>query len=268
MRLPGAFHPTPESLAAPIHEISFVNISWHGGLACLVPGVTSPYQAKTICSLALRPRATVFRLPVLLIFWLIVAGTIRLPAQQTALPRHTGSTRPLTTAQERILARADEILKHAALSDAERQVRLHVIKATLTGTVIRPADDYPEMRNPNHWTLVNDSFVVAAASTPVEAIADLWVVHQNDGVPVPRIRCLKYSSLVLIQGIIQYFRETNNPAGLAALNRLIGDRNIPQGLPNGGEDLAGTATRAHRARLVDAEQMRRFMVATAGQYPR
>ena len=116
-------------------------------------------------------------------------------------------------------------------------MRLQVLKATLTGTVIRPDDDYPEMRNPKHWTLSNDAFVVAPESTPVEAIADLWVVHENDGVPIPRIRCYKYSSLVLIEGYIQYFRETGNAAGLAALNRLIGHRTIPQGLPNGGDDL-------------------------------
>ena len=93
------------------------------------------------------------------------------------------------------------------------------------------------MRNPKHWTLSNDAFVVAPESTPVEAIADLWVVHENDGVPIPRIRCYKYSSLILIEGYIQYFRETGNTAGLAALNRLIGHRTIPHGLPNGGDDL-------------------------------
>ena len=120
---------------------------------------------------------------------------------------------------------------------AEQEVRLQVIEATLTGTVIRPDDDYPEMRNPKHWTLSNDAFVVAPESTPVEAIADLWVVHENDGVPIPRIRCYKYSSLILIQGYIQYFRETDNAAGLAALNRLIGHRTIPQELPNGGDGL-------------------------------
>ncbi len=143
----------------------------------------------------------------------------------------------MTADQERILTRAREILKKAALGEAEREVRLQVLEATLTGVVIRPDDDYPEMRNPKHWTLSNDTFVVAPESTPVEAIADLWVAHENDGVPIPRIRCLKYSSLILIQGYIQYFRETGNTAGLAALNRLIGQREIPRGLPNGGEGL-------------------------------
>jgi len=171
------------------------------------------------------------------VIWLILAGALPLPAQQTAEPGPTGTVLQLTSEQERILARSGAILRQAALSDAERQVRLQVLKAALTGTVIRPADDYPETRNPKHWTLVHDAFVVAPASTPIQAIADLWVVHDNDGVPIPRIRCLKYSSLVLIQGYIQYFRETNQPTGLAALNRLIGDRNIPQGLPDGGENL-------------------------------
>ncbi|MGO9107663.1 MAG: hypothetical protein ACLP9L_00390 [Thermoguttaceae bacterium] len=143
----------------------------------------------------------------------------------------------MTTDQARILVRAREILKKAAVSGAEQEVRLQVLKAALTGIVIRPDDDYPEMRNPKHWTLSNDAFVVAPQSTPVEAIADLWVIHENDGVPVPRIRCYKYSSLILIEGYIQYFREKNDSAGLAALDRLIGHRNIPKGLPNGGEDL-------------------------------
>lgn len=160
-----------------------------------------------------------------------------LPGQQIALTRQTGSSLHLTTDQERILARAREILKKAAPSEAEQEVRLQVLKAALTGTAIRPSDDYPEMRNPKHWTLSNDAFVVAAESTPVEAIADLWVAHENDGVPIPRIRCSKYSSLILVQGYIQYFRETGNAAGLAALNRLIGRRIIPQELPNGGNDL-------------------------------
>ena len=172
----------------------------------------------------------------------IVLGLIALvampsPGQQIALPQNVGSVDHQATDREPILACARELLKKAALSDAEREVRLQVLKATLTGTVIRPDDDYPEMRNPKHWTLSNDTFVVARESTPVEAIADLWVVHENDGVPIPRIRCNKYSSLILIQGYIQYFRETSNTAGLAALDRLLGHRNIPAGLPNGGEDL-------------------------------
>lgn len=200
-------------------------------------GVTTPYQTQTMGSMSVCPRPTVLRLPAVLFLWVTVAGVVPLPAQQTALPPQTGCSLELTPEQQRILARAGEILHQAALGDAERQVRLQVLKATLTGTVIRPADDYPEMRNPKHWAMVNDAFVVAPASTPVEAIADLWVVHENDGVPIPRIRCLKYSSLVLIQGYIQYFRETDNPAGLDALNRLIGQRNIPQGLPDGGEAL-------------------------------
>ena len=133
--------------------------------------------------------------------------------------------------------RAREILTKAAVDKAEEEVRLQVVKATLTGTVIRPDDDYPEMRNPKHWTLSNDTFVVAPQSTPVEAIADLWVMHENDGVPVPRIRCYKYTTLILIEGYIEYFRATGNTAGLDALNRLVGHRKIPHELPNGGDDL-------------------------------
>ncbi len=185
----------------------------------------------------LRSRTAIRNVPALIVLWLIVLCATSLPGQQIALPRQIGSSLQLTTDQERILSRAREILKKAALGEAEQEVRVQVLKATLTGTVIRPDDDYPEMRNPRHWTLSNDEFVVAAESAPVEAIADLWVVHENDGVPIPRIRCNKYSSLILIQGYIQYFCETSNMAGLSALNRLIGHRTIPRGLPNGGEDL-------------------------------
>ena len=156
---------------------------------------------------------------------------------QVAAGIQAAASPPVTADHQRILTRAGEILNKAGVNDAERQIRLQVIKATLTGTTIRPGDDYPEMRNPKHWTLTDDGFVVAPSSTPVEAIADLWVVHENDGVPIPRIRCYKYSSLILIQGFIQYFRETCNEPGLTAINRLIGPRTIPNGLPNGGDDL-------------------------------
>ena len=136
-----------------------------------------------------------------------------MPGTRPVFPSKRAIWRAHAPDQTQILTRAREILKKAAISEAEQEVRLQVLKATLTGTVIRPDDDYPEMRNPKHWTLSNDAFVVAPESTPVEAIADLWVVHENDGVPIPRIRCYKYSSLILIQGYIQYFRETGNPPG-------------------------------------------------------
>jgi hypothetical protein len=123
------------------------------------------------------------------------------------------------------------------MSDGERQVRLHVVRAAVTGTVIRPSDDSPEMRNPAFWILVNDRFVVAPGIMPVDAIADLWVPHGADGVPVPRIRCLKYTSLVLIQGFIQHFRETEDVQGLEAINQLIGRRVVPEELPNRGDDV-------------------------------
>ncbi len=146
-------------------------------------------------------------------------------------------TRTLSTDQQHILARAREILVKAGVSESEREVRLQVVKAVLTGAAIRPDDDYPEMRNPKFWTLSNDVFVLSPGIAPVNAISDLWAVHANDGVPIPRIRCYKYSSLALVQGHIQYLRETGNTAGLAELNRLLGRRTIPQGLPNGGDGL-------------------------------
>lgn len=152
-------------------------------------------------------------------------------------PLQAGLPASLSPEYEQVLTRAREILAQAPVGEGERGVRLQVLKAVLTGTVIRPDDDYPEMRNPKHWVLTEDGFVVAPGSSPVEAISDLWVTHENDGVPIPRIRCYKYSSLVLIQGFIQHFRETGNERGLAALDRLLGHQVIPQDLPDGGDDL-------------------------------
>lgn len=179
------------------------------------------------------------RVPALPFLRLLALGGILVLVRPVAAAIEPGATIPMTAAQQRILTRAGEILKQARVNDVEQQVRLQVIRATMTGTTIRPGDDYPEMRNPKHWTLdvTDDAFVVAASSTPVEAIDDLWVVHENDGVPIPRIRCFKYSSLIFIEGFIRYFREAGNAAGLAAINRLIGQREIPNGLPGGGHDL-------------------------------
>jgi len=153
-------------------------------------------------------------------------------------PNDSPPTGLLETADhEAILARAHAILAREEIDEGERQVRLHVVRAAITGTVIRPSEDSPEMRNPAYWILVNDRFVVAPGIEPVEAIEDLWVLHGADGVPVPRIRCLKYTTLVLIQGIVQHFRDTSNAHGLEAINQLIGRRVIPEELPNRGDEI-------------------------------
>jgi hypothetical protein len=171
----------------------------------------------------------------LTLLWAMPSG-----AQQAGSSPLPGISVPLSAEHEQILARARDILKQAGVDDAEREVRLLALKGVMTGIVIRPDDDDPDVRNPKHWTLVDDAFVVALNSTPVEAITDLWVVHENDGVPTPRIRCYKYTSLVIINAYIQYFRQTGNAAGLIAINRLIGHRSIPQGLPNCGDGLLWT----------------------------
>ena len=170
----------------------------------------------------------------LLMLFVPVAAHVQAP-QPASL--QIGPYRQLTADQQRIVARAREILKASGRSESEQAVRLQMVKAILTGYVIRPDDDYPEARNPKYWTLINDCFFVVPGKLPADAISDLWVVHDNDGTPIPRIRCFKYSTLVLIQGQIQNLRDTGNAAGLAALNRLMGNQLIPQGLPNGGDDL-------------------------------
>jgi len=154
-------------------------------------------------------------------------------------PQHTHS--PLDSSLPKacvaILAKAAEILGRAGISDGERQVRLEVVRATLTSKVIRPSDESPEIRNPAYWILVNDRFVVAPGVDPVVAIEDLWVLHGGDGVPIPRIRCLKFTTLILIQGLIQHFRTTDNDLGLTALNHFLHRRVIPEELPKKGDGI-------------------------------
>lgn len=136
----------------------------------------------------------------------------------------------LTSRQQRLLDDARSILTKSSLSDAQRQLRLNAIEAVLTGTVAVPDDDNPEARNLSLWTETTEGYVVAANHTAAEAISDLWIVHDNDCVPIPRIWCYKYSSLIIVRAYIKYFQDTGNNAGLSALNRLIGHRVFPNDL--------------------------------------
>ena len=159
------------------------------------------------------------------------ATTCEGEAQQT----HSGL--PLSPANQTLLERAKAILGQKDISSSERQVRLEIVRAVMTGTVIRPSDDSPEMRNPAYWILENDCFVVAPGIKPVEAIEDLWTLHGADGTPVPRIRCLKYTTLIMIKGIVQYFRATGNTDGIDAMNQFLGHKVIPDELPSKGYDI-------------------------------
>ena len=154
-----------------------------------------------------------------------------------ALTRQAHSGLHLSAASQDILTRAEALLEQEDISTDERKLRLEIVRAVMTGTVIRPSDDSPEMRNPAYWVLVNDCFVVAPGIQPVEAIEDLWTLHGADGTPVPRIRCLKYTTLILVQGIIQYFRTTGNADGIDAMNDFLGHKVIPNELPNKGYDI-------------------------------
>ena len=154
-----------------------------------------------------------------------------------ALTRQAHSGLHLSAASQDILTRAEALLEQEDISTDERKLRLEIVRAVMTGTVIRPSDDSPEMRNPAYWVLVNDCFVVAPGIQPVEAIEDLWTLHGVDGTPVPRIRCLKYTTLILVQGIIQYFRTTGNTDGIDAMNDFLGHKVIPNELPNKGYDI-------------------------------
>jgi hypothetical protein len=143
----------------------------------------------------------------------------------------------LSPQQQQILDEARDELQRAALPAAEQQVRLYAVAAAMAGTVAVPDDDNPEVRNPACWTPTPDGYVVAPQITAAEAITDLWVVHEGDGVPIPRIWCYKYSSLILARAYVAYFQETGNRAGLETINELAGHRIFPGELPNGGEAL-------------------------------
>ena len=169
-------------------------------------------------------------------------------------PRFRRETLRLTRQERQILDNAARILRQSSLSDAEQQVRLNVVEAVLTGTVAVPDDDNPEIRNPNLWTLTERGYVVAGGSTAVETIADLWIVHDNDGVPVPRVWCYKYSSLVMAKAFIQYFQDTENDVGLAAVNDLIGHKVFPTDLPNEGEGVLWKKRRGN-ANLLPGDQV-------------
>jgi hypothetical protein len=160
--------------------------------------------------------------------------------QATLRQKAAGTPVKLTTQQQQILVRARAILKKINLPEAEQAVRLRILDAAMAGSVMTPADDSPEVRNPKYWMLSNGTFIVSPESTAVEAISDLWIIHENDNVPVPRIWCYKYASLIMAHGFIQYFRDTNNAAGLAALDKLIGHKEFPRGLPNGGDGFLWT----------------------------
>jgi hypothetical protein len=126
-----------------------------------------------------------------------------------------------------MLDKAERILAISPLSPGERQVRLNAVESVLTGTVAVADDDNPEIRNPRFWKLQDDGYVVAPNQTAADAISDLWIVHDNDEVPIPRIWCYKYSSLLMVRAYIKYFRDTRNAAGLAAINEFLGHKNFP-----------------------------------------
>ena len=188
-------------------------------------------------------------------FVLLVATGVNRPAEKAiAGPPARPETVKLTRQGQRILDKAASILRKSSLSGAEQHVRLNAVKAVLTGTVGVPDDDNPEVRNPHLWTLVEDRYVVAGTSTAVEAIADLWTVHDNDGVPVPRIWCYQYASLVMAAAYVQYFQDTGNKAGLDAMNDLIGQKVFPVALPGEGDDLLWKTRRGH-ADLLPGDQV-------------
>jgi hypothetical protein len=149
-------------------------------------------------------------------------------AQESNSALHsTGHTISLRPVQRRLLDHAERILAKSPLSPGERQVRLNAVESVLTGTVAVADDDNPEIRNPRFWKLQDDGYVVAPNQTAADAISDLWILHDNDEVPIPRIWCYKYSSLLMVRAYIKYFRDTRNAAGLAAINELLGHKNFP-----------------------------------------
>ena len=151
-------------------------------------------------------------------------------SQLSSAAEPPGRAVTLTPQQQQLLDDARSILVRSSLSGAQRQLRLNAIEALLSGTVAVPDDDNPEVRNPSLWTESPAGYVVAPNHTAAEAISDLWIVHDNDGFPIPRIWCYKYSSLIMARAYVKYFQDTGNDGGLSAINRLIGHRIFPNDL--------------------------------------
>jgi hypothetical protein len=210
-------------------------------------------------SLKLRINTFMFKPIAPLAFSVIALSPIMLfgqPSPQHGEPPGYVPGQPIkpTPEQQQLLAKAREILKKTTLPLGEQEVRLRILDAALAGTVITPDDENPQVRNPKYWTTSKGSFVPAPGCTACEAISDLWIVHDNDGVPVPRIWCYKYSVLIVAKGYIQYFRDTGNRAGLAALDDLIGHGNFPNDLPGDSDRLLWTK-RLGSDRLLPGDQV-------------
>ena len=188
-------------------------------------------------------------------FAVAVPAAMRLYAEEPVRgPQPRRAAIGLTPEQRRDLDSARKTLKQTSLSGAEQQVRLCLIEAAMAGTVAGPDEDNPEILNPRLWTLTEQGYVVAGNSTAVEAIDDLWTVHHDDGVPLPRVWCYKYSLLVMARAYIQYFHDAESAAGLAAMNSLIGHKAFPDGMPNEGEGVLWKTRRAS-ADLLPGDQV-------------
>jgi len=63
--------------------------------------------------------------------------------------------------------------------EAEQKATLRILDAALAGNVMTPDYDSPKVRNPKYWTLSNyGTFIVSPENSAVEAIPDLWIMHE------------------------------------------------------------------------------------------
>ena len=134
----------------------------------------------------------------------------------------------LTAQQNGWLATATTALSKLGLSAAQQGVRIEVLEAVLRGKVTLPTAGTDGTRSGTYWTLSRDGYVVAAVQTAERAIDELWDPQPQGS---QQIFCLKYSSLIMAEGLFRYFQEQGNQAGTNALNKLIGNNIIPEGLP-------------------------------------
>ena len=133
-----------------------------------------------------------------------------------------------------ILQNAATQLQNANISAGEAQLRLAIIEAVLTSQTTSPSDDVEEFR-PLPWTDGGDpdaSFTVSCGFDNVlQAFQALWT-PTSDGEPTAAILCAQQAGAVYIMGFIQYYIQTENDAGLYAVQLAVGNSSISVAMTN------------------------------------
>ncbi|HEX7378021.1 MAG TPA: hypothetical protein VF278_12950, partial [Pirellulales bacterium] len=120
-------------------------------------------------------------------------------------------------------ANAKEELAAAGVSDEEARLRMKALSNAWRGKV-----GFGDNRNADFWEEVGEEnnryYVPKDGVKPSDAINDLWNSRN-------RIQCYKYSALIIIKAKL----DRANEAERERLDEMMAGKEIPQGLPNGGE---------------------------------